>query len=129
MDKLLTNNPMAARRFADSLEVDFRDFAAADVLKAARDMVHQGHRLRTHPVTSGAAPNGSPFVSIVLSGEAFRTDFDSVSIIEGAMALYAKLGAPRELPEAVAKDFMLIDCEMLAKDTQNIYEITRREEI
>ena len=118
IDKLLTNNSMAAQRFADIFVVDFRDLTAPDLLKAARDMVHRGHKLHTHPVTSGTAPNGSPFVSIVLSWEAGKTDFDSVSIIEAAMAVYAKLGTARKLPETVAKDFMLIDCEMLVKDTQ-----------
>ena len=115
---LLTNNPMVAQRFADAFDIDFRGLDAMDILKAARDMIHQGHKLRTHPVTSGTAPNGSPYVSIVLSGDGGTTDFESVSIIEAAMALYAKLGAARELPESALRDFMLINCEMLAKDTK-----------
>ena len=118
MDILLTNNPMAARRFDGTFSLDFRDLPAQDLLKAARDLVHQGHKLHTHPLTGGTAPNGSPYVSIVLSKEVGKTDFDSVSIIEGAMAVYAKLGTVRELPEQIAQDFMLIDCEMLAKDRQ-----------
>ena len=118
IEKLLTNNSMAAQRFAKIFDVDFRDLMAADLLKAARDMVHQGHKLHTHPVTSGTVPNGSPYVSIVLSQEARTTDFDSVSIIEAAMAVYAKMSTAHELPEQITKDFMLIDCEMLAKDTQ-----------
>ena len=124
---LLTNNPMAAQRFAYTFDVDYRDLAAPDLLKATRDMVHQGRKLLTHPVTSGTAPNGSPFVSVVLTKEAGATDFDSASIIESALAVYAKLGnrmPPRQhLPEGVAKDFMLINCEMIAKDTQ-IYKHT-----
>jgi hypothetical protein len=114
IDKLLTNNPMAAARFAEAFDVDFQDVTATDLLKTVRDMIHQGHKLRTHPVTSGTAPNGSPFVSVILSGQASTTDFDSVSIIEAAMALYAKPGVARELPEAFKQDFMLIDCEMLS---------------
>ena len=118
MDKLLTNNPMAITRFGGIFDVDYRNLEAVALLKAARDMIHKGHKLHTHPVTSGTAPNGSPFVSVVLSKEAGETDFDSVSIIEGALAVYTKLPAARELPEAVKRDFMLIDCEMLTKDTQ-----------
>ena len=118
IDKLLTNNPMAAERFADSFDIDFCDMDAIYILKAARDLIHQGHKLYTHPVTSGTAPNGNPFMSIVLSLEAGTTDFDSVSIIESAIMIYTKLGSARELPETAAKDFMLINCEMLAKDSK-----------
>jgi len=124
MDKLLTNNSMAAERFAGVHDVDYRDCGALELLKAARDMVHLGHRLLTHPVTSGTAPNGSPFVSIVISAKADGTDFDSVSIIEGAIGVYGRLKNTRELPETIMNDFMLIDCEMLAKDTQ-IYKLSR----
>jgi len=106
---------MAAQRFQEMFEVDYRELAPLDMLKAARNLIHQGHKLHTHPVTSGTVPDGNPFVSIVLSEEAAATDFDSVSIIEAALALYAKLGTSRELPEAVRNDFMLINCEMLAK--------------
>ena len=115
MDMLLTNNSMAAQRFADVLNVDFRDLPPMDILKAARDLVHLGHKLLTHPVTSGTAPQGSPYVSIIISAEAGATDFDSVSIIESAIRVYAKTRIIIQLPEGIAKDFMLIDCEMLAK--------------
>jgi len=107
---------MAAQRFAAAFDVDFREGSSAmDVLKAARDMVHLGYRLRTHPVTSGTAPDGNPFMSVVVTAEAGPMDFDSVSIIEGAVGLYVKLGKIRELPQAALDDFMLINCEMLAK--------------
>jgi len=118
INKLLTNNFMAAQRFANSLDVDFRDLPPMDILKAARDLVHLGHKLLTHPVTSGTAPQGSPYVSIIISAEGATTDFDSVSIIESAIAVYTKTKIIHQLPENIAKDFMLIDCEMLAKDTQ-----------
>ena len=109
---------MAAQRFAGVLEVDFRDLPPMDILKAARDLVHLGHKLLTHPITSGTAPQGSPYVSVVISAGAEATDFSSVSVIESAIAVYAKTRIVRQLPEVIAKDFMLIDCEMLAKDTQ-----------
>ena len=115
IDKLLTNNSMAAQRFADVLDVDFKDSPPMDILKAARDLVHLGHKLLTHPVTSGTAPQGSPYVSVIISAETEATDFDSVSIIESAIRLYDKMRIVMQLPEAIAKDFMLIDCEVLAK--------------
>ena len=120
VDKLLTNNSMACTRFEGIFDVDYRDLIALDLLKVVRDMVHQGHKLHTHPVTSGTAPNGSPFISVVLSKETSATDFESVSVIEAAIGVYTKMGkrvlSVQQLPEAIAKDFMLINCEMIAKD-------------
>jgi len=109
---------MAAKRFANFFDVDYRDSSPLDVLKVARDMVHQGHKLHTHPVTSGTAPNGSPYVSVVMSAQVGDTDFNSVSIVESALEVYSKLGTLPELPEDFSKDFMLIDCEMLEKGGQ-----------
>jgi len=114
IDVLVTNNPMAAQRFAKVFHVEYKEVAALDIIKIARDMVHLGHKLLTHPVMSGVPPKDSPFKSIVVSNEADKLDFDSVRIIENAMAVYAKIEtAGHGLPDNVAKDFMLIDCEMI----------------
>ena len=117
---LMTNNPMAAARYANDFTVEFSDHNAIDMLKTTRDKIHMGHKLITHPVTSGTAPNGSPFVSIVISAGTAQTDFDSVIIIENAIVLHQKLAKQINLPKSALEDFMTIDTEMLAKDSKNI---------
>jgi len=116
----MTNNPMAAARYANDFTVEFSDHNAIDMLKTTRDKIHMGHKLITHPVTSGTAPNGSPFVSIVISAGTAQTDFDSVIIIENAIVLHQKLAKQINLPKSALEDFMTIDTEMLAKDSKNI---------
>ena len=113
---LLTNNPYAAERYKGAYAVSYMDTPALDVLKAARDMVHGGGRLLSHPITSGISPKESPFVSIIILPNGHGTDFDSVKIIESAIATYIKIGQPKALPENIKKDYMIIDCEMLTKE-------------
>jgi len=116
IDKLLTNNPMAAERYVSRFDINLlRGYSVLGVLKEVRNLVHQGNRLLTHPVTSGTAPNGNPFCSVVVSAEAGSTDFNSVSIIENSIAVREKISMNLKLPDTAIEDFMLIDCDMIAK--------------
>jgi len=114
MNILLTNNPLAAARSADRWDVKFFDDAAIAVLTAARDYIHCGHKLLTHPLASSIPPKDSPFRSVLISGDVSGTDFDSVRIIESAINVYAKLTVTHtNIPQNIAEDFMAIDCDVI----------------
>ena len=113
LDKLLTNNPLAAERYR-GLDVQWIDGPARDVLTAARDYVHLGHALLTHPLASSIPRKDSPFKSIIISGTAGQLNYDSLRIIENAIEAY-KIGAINfNIHQTVAEDFMLIDCDVIS---------------
>lgn len=118
MDRLLTNNPLAIRLFADVFNVEFHEGSAKDVLIAARDYVHQGHGLLTHPLASSIPLSDTPFRSLVVSGQPAALDVAAVSLIESAIDRYSQLKLRcREIPQNIAEDFMTIDCDMIRKGT------------
>ncbi|MCL2397849.1 MAG: GrdX family protein [Defluviitaleaceae bacterium] len=117
MDKLITNNPTAAQRYQAEYAVEFIDATAAEVLRVVRDYVHLGHGLMTHPLAASIPPQDTPYKSVVVSEWAGRMDFDSVRIIEAAVAVYARV-IPiniQEMQDHIAEGFMAIDCEMIRK--------------
>ena len=115
MDKLLTNNPLAIRLFVDVFDVEFHEGSAKDVLVAARDYVHQGHGLLTHPLASSIPLKDTPFRSLLVSERPASLDVAAVGLIESAIERYSQVNAQnREIPQNIADDFMAIDCDMIA---------------
>ena len=117
MDVLLTNNPLAAERFKSLFEVDYREISYLDVLKAARDMVHNGAHLLTHPLSSSLKPNETPYKSIVVTNIKLGLDIESLQIIENSIELCKNfLPLRRDINEGTLRDFMEIDCALINKN-------------
>ncbi len=111
---ILTNNPDVKETFKDR-EVRFIDGGYRDVLIEARDMVHRGHRLLTHPLMGSLKPNETPYRSIAISGEGGGLDLESLQLIENAIATFDKFAAVTRpdrgvnAPESMLADFRLLD--------------------
>ena len=69
MDIIATNNPLAEAEFRDRFKVEFFEDAGG-VLAFARDLVHAGHSLMTHPLAGSVKPNETPYKTILISGSA-----------------------------------------------------------
>lgn len=115
---VLTNNPMVAHQFDGRLVCHFNEkMTYLDVMKTARDYVHQGYQLLSHPLSGSIKPNETPYKSIVLKkAKDMSTDFWSLSLIEEAIATTEKFNAsfaPRAWPEDKKEDFQLIDCDLI----------------
>ena len=116
LDKLITNNPLACEKYSGRYEIEFAELPAIDILKKARDYIHNGHKLITHPLASSIPHKDTPYRSIIISKALGATDFNSVKLIENAIAAYLKFSARHfNIAPHIAKDFMAIDCDMLAK--------------
>ncbi|MGI6358296.1 MAG: GrdX family protein [Bacillota bacterium] len=117
---VVTNNPAA-----DLCEND-RPLTGSllQVLQIARDLVHQGHILISHPLAGSVKPNETPYKSIVLSSAASgQVDYESLAVIEGSLRIAERMLAEKplpEYPERVLKDFQLIDCSLLEQALQSI---------
>jgi len=103
---------MAKKRLTGIFNVEYLDGSYFDVLVLARDYVHKGHKLLTHPLSGSVKPKETPYKSVVISTEAEGLDMQSLSIIEESVACYEKF-ADREIPPCALVDFMEIDCSLI----------------
>lgn len=111
--KLVTNNADLFNLVSQRGE--FIDGSALDVLICVRNLVHSGSKILTHPLCGNLRPDHQPFRSIIIEEKKGSADLDSLSLIEEAVKVYqsCKLILPREIDEAVLKDYAYIDCELM----------------
>lgn len=81
---VVTNNPM----MKDEADALFVDGTFRDVLVKARDMVHEGYELVTHPLFASLGMMWSPFRSVILGEKRDKaTDFE-IETVEGSIQTY-----------------------------------------
>ena len=126
---ILTNNPMAVDRFASSHEVCFVQGTLMDVLVHARDQIHNGAVLLTHPLYGSVKPNETPYRSLLLgkkrilagnSGEEKENsngcipDAESVRLIGNAISTARKFIDKKEITDPrLLNDFQVVDLSLL----------------
>ena len=112
---LLTNNPRAAEAFANKgTKIELHDCTLLQILTKARDYIHTGHKLLSHPLSGSIKPNETPFKSVFLSEEAGQLDLQSLNIIESAVGLCESFPVTQDkIPENVKNDFMEIDFSLI----------------
>ena len=128
--KLLTNNRLVHEKYLktgvdknlDELMYHPED-EFIEILKKARNMVHAGHSLLTHPLTGSVKPYETPFKSIALSAKKSTLDMDSLKIIEDAIVVTQKFlddYEKRDFSERVYDDFRLIDFNLIASGIESL---------
>lgn len=114
---LITNNPEAEKKYLTSMKtVYLENTDYIHVLYAARDKIHEGHKLLTHPLSGSVKPNQTPYKSIVVSEEAAQLDFESLKIIEDSIVIAKKLldeKPTRKYTQKILEDFKLIDLDLI----------------
>ena len=115
---LITNNPRFLH-LIDSSRIQLLHGTPLDVLIAARDAVHVGNELLTHPLYGNLRPDQQPFRSILLRRSAQKEGrlLESISMIEEAVFLYRSYGSriltPESLSPAALEDYVFVDCELM----------------
>ena len=84
MNIIITNNPLVRDKRSES-EVEFYDTDYLGVLKAARDKIHLGHGLLTHPLSGSVKPGETPYKTVVLTREKGVLDEKALAIIEASI--------------------------------------------
>lgn len=108
---IISNNPLVWDDYPHVIKVNG---SLRQVLVKARDYVHQGYRLISHPLAGSVKPNETPFKSLVMEAEQKSLDFDSLRIIESAIEVTDKLPKlNRKWEEKVFEDFRIIDSSLL----------------
>ncbi|HYF83923.1 MAG TPA: GrdX family protein [Clostridia bacterium] len=119
---VLTNNSLIKEKYGKDLDITFVAGQYIDVLKSARDMVHKGSRLITHPLMGSIKPNETPFRSIIMS-EGTTLDIESLNIIESSIAATEKFQRDNKVPcwnENVLGDFRFVDLKLFESALESI---------
>ncbi len=117
---VITNNPSLAH--GDHI-IHLGEAGVLAVMKEVRGYLHKGHRLLTHPLAGSVKPNENPYKSIVITRQPGILDFESVSILEGAIKLAERMlreSPQRQLPAQVLADLALIDHSLLTAGLESL---------
>ena len=117
---IITNNSMVKEYYQDRYEILFLQEKYRDVLTNARDRIHNGDKLLTHPLSGSIKPGETPYKSLVISKEAGKTlDLNSLEMIESAIAVHDKFITKcrcrdsSRYTEKVLEDFREVDFTLL----------------
>ena len=78
---ILTNNPLVFEKLADTHNVVYKDISYEELLKEARDRIHEGHSLLSHPLSGSVKPKETPYKSVMISKRKGEVDQRSLSLI------------------------------------------------
>ena len=112
---LVTNNPSMRQKV---ISWDYVSGNSFDVLVRARDLIHAGWVLLTHPLYGNLRPHQHPYRSVLLERHEgtgpVETDGFSVDCIENALSVYSSgVLEPEGLPEDFLRDFSFVDFELM----------------
>ncbi|NMA49135.1 MAG: GrdX protein [Tissierellia bacterium] len=114
---IITNNPDVKEKFKDVFSVEFLDEKTyMDVLYCARDLIHKGHELLTHPLSGSVKPNETPYKSIIVSSKTGYLDKTGLTILEESIQTVIKFTKNKKTPnwtERVLDDFRVIDLSIM----------------
>ena len=121
---IITNNPKIVESISGK-NIDISYFEKADfmeILYKARDFIHLGYKLLTHPIVSSIKPYETPYKTIVLAYNNGEIDLESIELIENSIELSKNfLDKPRrKLTKTIDEDFRLIDYELINGSIESI---------
>lgn len=129
MEKIIiTNNNKVYHKYKDKYNVIFLEQGSyVDVLNNARDRIHRGCKILTHPMAGSLKPNQTPYKSIIL--EAFNTgsgssatDYESIVLIENSLDAAYKFLKFKSTPkwnEKILDDFKTVDLSLIENVVRN----------
>lgn len=114
---IVTNNSLVMEKLNDRYEILYVDGTLMEVLILARDYIHKGHKLLTHPLSGSVKPNETPFKTVLISRSCGKTnDMDSLVMIENSIHTVEKFLRDKKAPEwndRLLEDFRLIDYDLI----------------
>ncbi len=123
---ILTNNPKAKEEYPEAFFVG-KEFL--DILLYARDLIHLGHRLISHPLTGSVKPKETKYKSILMTAEAQSLDMKSLQLIESAIVTTEKFKeVKRNWPDVkkIDEDFQVIDLTLLQAGVEALNSSTEQ---
>lgn len=111
---IVTNNPKVREKLGGEYDVDFTECSYREVLCKVRDLIHQGHKLLSHPLSGSVKPNETPYKTVLVGKQSGKMELDDLSIIENSIVTADKFRVKfPEMPDSVREDFQLIDLTLI----------------
>ncbi|MDW5300089.1 MAG: GrdX family protein [Sedimentibacter sp.] len=112
---IITNNELVYSKYKDIYKIAFIQGDFREVLITARDKIHEGYELLTHPMSSSVKPNETPYKSVIIADSKGKLNLDSIYIIENSIMTYDNFNKNKFgfITEEIIKDFKLIDLTVL----------------
>lgn len=115
---IITNNPLVKSKntLTKNTILFFTDLD--EVLLKARDLIHQGYNLVTHPLAGSVKPWSNPYRTIILEADD-QLNLRSLEIMESSLQKYNQFkedlekNPSKNLNEAIKKDYQLIDYDLI----------------
>ena len=112
--QVLTNNPLVVKKLDGQYPVSYYEVSFRELLVKARDLVHQGYTLLSHPLSGSVKPGETPYKSILLSEKAGTLDIQSLTLIENSILTADKFTVKYpHMSQSMRGDFQLIDYTLL----------------
>ena len=121
---IVTNNPKVRDELGQEFDVDYADITYREILCKVRDMIYEGHKLLTHPLSGSVKPNETPYKSILVAKKTGTMDVQDASIIENSIITADNFSVKfPEMPQSVREDFQLIDSTLIRSALMSIPDI------
>lgn len=120
---IITNNPQVKEEYGDKYQIELIEGTYLEVLFLARDKVHEGHQLLTHPLSGSVKPNETPYKSLIVSMEKQSLHMDSLMIIEdsiGTAQKFMNTKILRQWNDEILRDFMEIDFRLISSGIESM---------
>lgn len=118
--RIVTNNPLVRDSFDN---VIFIEGSYEDVLIKVRDLVHAGIELIDSPLGASIRMLLSPYRSILVGTEPVPMNTDQILLIEQSILNYRTLTDRRNAEPQHAKDYAVVDKELLKASIQAYEDI------
>ena len=113
---IISNNKLVNENLSTHVEVLFSEMTLLETMEKARDLIHKGYKLLTHPLSGSIKPNDTPNKSIALEKRLGPVDFKTLEIMVLSIARTRSLLEQRavpDCPEECLKDFRAIDLDLI----------------
>ena len=113
----MTNNSKVVDKYKDKFDLEFIESDnMLSVLIKARDYIHKGYSLLTHPLSGSIKPNQTPYKSILLLNDNKSIDFDKLRLIENSIETFYKFINNNNISnwnENIKGDFKTVDLSLI----------------
>ena len=114
---IMTNNSKVVDKYKDKFDLEFIESDnMLSVLIKARDYIHKGYSLLTHPLSGSIKPNQTPYKSILLLNDNKSIDFDKLRLIENSIETFYKFINNNNISnwnENIKGDFKTVDLSLI----------------
>ncbi|WP_157151271.1 GrdX family protein [Brachyspira sp. SAP_772] len=113
---IVTNNDKVLDKYPNYNIKYINSESMYEVFITARDLIHKGYKLLTHPMSSSLKANQTPYKSILMLKKNDGLIFEDLELIENAIENYNKFIKNRKLtdwPENIKNDFKTVDLSLI----------------